>query len=180
MIPLTAMTHFLPTAERQNRTSGWPRFGGFGIGAPTYRMSSSASSAPPFWSAVESSCAIPASPLPLPVGPPPGGFSETYRPASAGDDPEPLQEIVVGIGHLTDLGVPQREADVPGVVRYDHAAEVRDPVRRDVTRPGLAAAVDVGLDDRAGELDAPLADHVDEALAGLEHRQHRPARVPQR
>src|SRR5690349_9363848 len=162
------MIHFLPTAERQKRRSGCPLCFGFGIGAPTYWMSSSASSAPPFCSAVESSCAIPASPLPLRVGPPTGGFAETYRSASAGHDPEPLQQIVVGIGHFADLGVPHGEADVPGVVRYNQSPEVADSVRGHVAGPRLTVPVDVRLHHRAGERAAPLAHHVDEALARLE------------
>jgi hypothetical protein len=38
MMPVTAMIHFLPTAERQNITKKGPSFfAGAGRGAPTYR-----------------------------------------------------------------------------------------------------------------------------------------------
>ena len=55
MIPLTAITHFLPTADRQNRTRKCPAGRGAGTGGPVYRASASASSAPAFCAAVETS-----------------------------------------------------------------------------------------------------------------------------
>ena len=48
MMPVSAITHFLPTAERQNRTRKWPWGRGAGTGGPVYRASTSASSAPAF------------------------------------------------------------------------------------------------------------------------------------
>ena len=63
----------------------------------------SASSAPPFCSAVETST-VPSPPRLFPSGSVPHRrlSRETYRSASAGHDTEPLEQIVVRVGHLAE------------------------------------------------------------------------------
>ena len=120
MMPLTAMTHFLPTAERQKRTSGLPGRDGRGIGDRCRSAGRVVDCVavmvrgrhlldPPLGSAARN--------LTVPGSPRSGGLPRNLALGLSGlDDPEPLEDVVVAVLDRPERRVAQRERDLAGAV----------------------------------------------------------------